>query len=403
MRQFQFGRHPGAVIDQALEIHVLGERHEHAAIHAGRRAVHRMVAPGLRALEVHDDLAVGGDLHLDRDVVEPVGIAERLVAGLALGDVAVEGVAAIDAGHGELAGAGELGAAAFLDELLRHLHPVVEADLVDQRLDAFAHVDAGGDLGLLVEHPVDRHAQIALAADDIVAADLVVLADLLGADEQALGEALLRQATSPPGVMPPASSSWQTAPAQPTSLPEWKIGTTSMHVGHLHGADEGIVVGEDIAVADARVLLVAVADHPFDEAAHRVDMHHDAVGERDGIAFGRVDGDHHLADLAHAGRGGDAAGHLAGRDAIGAQLGVQRLEFQRILVAQREFGDAVIAAGLFHQPLGIEQPFAKAQRGGRFVQHGGRPLKRGCSAAASIHRHGRGPADERRALWRDVR
>ena len=67
-----------------------------------------------------------------------------------------------------------------------HLHPVVEADLGDERLHAFAHVDAGGDLGLLVQHPIDRHAQIALAADDIVAADLVVLADLLGADEQAL-------------------------------------------------------------------------------------------------------------------------------------------------------------------------------------------------------------------------
>ena len=134
------------------------------------------------------------------------------------------------------------------------------------------------------------------------------------------------------------------------------------HVGHLHGADEGIVVGEDVAVADARVLLVAVADHPFDEAAHRVDMHHDAVGERDRVAFRRVDGDDHLADLAHAGRGRDAAGHFARRDAIGAQLGVQRLEFQRILVAQRELGDAVIAAGLFHQPFGFEQPFAEAQR-----------------------------------------
>ena len=62
---------------------------------------------------------------------------------------------------------------------------------------------------------------------------------------------------------------------------------------------------------------------------------------------------------------------------IGAQLGVQRLEFQRVLLAQREFGDAVIAAGLLHQPLGFEQPFAKAQGRGRFVQHGCRPLKHG--------------------------
>ena len=67
------------------------------------------------------DLAVGGDLHLDRHVVEPVGIAERLEAGLSLGDVAVEGVAAIDAGNGQLPRAGQLGAAALLDEFLRYL------------------------------------------------------------------------------------------------------------------------------------------------------------------------------------------------------------------------------------------------------------------------------------------
>ena len=51
--------------------------------------------------------------------------------------------------------------------------------------------------------------------------------------------------------------------------------------------------------------------------------------KRHRVAFRRVDGDHHLADLAHAGRGRDAARHFARRDAEGAQLGVQRLEFQR--------------------------------------------------------------------------
>src|SRR5690606_19822594 len=104
-----------------------------------------MIAPWLGALEIHDDLALTGDLHLNGNVVEPVWIAERLIARLALGHVAIEGVAAIDAWHGELAGASKLGAATFLDELLREFHPVVQADLVDQRLDAFTHVDAGGD------------------------------------------------------------------------------------------------------------------------------------------------------------------------------------------------------------------------------------------------------------------
>ena len=173
--------------------------------------------------------------------------------------MAVEGVAAINAGHGELAGAGELGAAAFLDELLRDLHPVVEADLVDQALDAFAHVDAGGDLGLLVEHPVDRHAQIALAADDIVAADLVILADLFGADEQAFGEALLRQADIAAG-RDAAGLELVADRAGPADQRAFMEDRHHVHdVGHLHGADEGVVVGEDVAVADARVFLVAVA------------------------------------------------------------------------------------------------------------------------------------------------
>ena len=290
-----------------------------------------MVAPGLRALEVHQDLAVGGDLHLDRNVVEPVRIAERLEAGLSLGDVAVEGVAAILAGNGQLPRTGQLGAAALLDEFLRYLHPVIEADLGDQVLHAFAHVDAGGDLGLLVEHPVDRHAQIALAADDVVAADLVILANLLGADEQTLGETLLRQADVA-ARRDAADFELVADRARPTDQRAVVEDRHDVHdVGHLHGADEGVVVGEDVALADARVFLVAVPDHPFDEAAHRMDVHHDAVGKRDGVALGRVDGDHHLADLAHAGRRRDTARHLARRHAVGAQLGVQRFEFQRIL------------------------------------------------------------------------
>ena len=72
VRQLQFGCHPGAVIHQAFEIHVLGEGHKHAAVHAGGRAVHRVIAPGLGAFEIHDDLPGGGDLHLNGNVVEPV-------------------------------------------------------------------------------------------------------------------------------------------------------------------------------------------------------------------------------------------------------------------------------------------------------------------------------------------
>ena len=88
----------------------------------------------------------------------------------------------------------QLAPAPLLDELLGDLLPVVEPQLGDDRFHPLADLDAGGNLGLLVQDPVDRHAQVALAADDVVAAQLVVLADLLGADEQALGEPLLSQA-----------------------------------------------------------------------------------------------------------------------------------------------------------------------------------------------------------------
>ena len=138
-------------------------------------------------------------------------------------------------------------------------HPIVEADLGDDRLDALAHVDAGGDLGLLVEHPVDRHAQIALAADDVVAADLVVLAHLLGTDEQPLGEALLRQADIA-ARRDAADLELVADGARPADEHAFVIDRHDVHdVGHLHGADEGIVVGEDIAVADAGIRLVAFA------------------------------------------------------------------------------------------------------------------------------------------------
>ena len=130
--------------------------------------------------------------------------------------------------------------------------PVVEADLVDQRLDALAHVDAGGDLGLLVQDPVDRHAQIALAADHVVAAELVVLADLLGTDEQPLGEALLRQAHIAAG-RDAAGLELVADGARPADQFAGVEDRHDVHhVRHLHGADEGIVVGEDVAVADAR-------------------------------------------------------------------------------------------------------------------------------------------------------
>ena len=360
--KFQLRRHPGTIVDEALEVHVLRQRDEHAAVHAAGRAVHGVVAPGLRAVEVDHHAAVGRDLHLHRDVVEPVGGTERLKAGLALGDVAIEGVAAIDARNGELPGAGELAAAAFLDELLHHPLPVGQPHLGDDLLHALAHLDAGGDLGLLVQHPVNRHAQIALTADDIVTPDLVVAADFLGADEQAFGEPLLREADVT-ARRDATGLQLMTHRARPTDELTLVIDRDHIHdVGHLHGADEGVVVGEDVARVDARVLLVPVADHPFDEAAHGVNVHHDAVGERHRIAFRRVDGDHHLADLAHAWRGRDPPRHFARRYAERAQLRVQRLEFERVLLAKRQLRDAVVAAGFLSQPLGLEESITERKR-----------------------------------------
>ena len=114
-------------------------------------------------------------------------------------------------------------------------------------------------------------------------------------------------------------------------------------IRHLHGADEGVVVGKYVTVANAGVVLIALPDHPFDETAHGVDMHHDSVRQRYRIAFGRVDCNHHLADLPPAGGSRNAARHLARRHAEGTKLGVERLEFQRVLLAQGELGHTVIA------------------------------------------------------------
>ncbi len=367
MGNVDLSRQPGAVIDQPLEVHVLGQRHEHTAVHAGRGAVHRMIAPGLRAVEVEPDLAFAGDLHLDRNIVEPVRIGEWLKAGLTLGHMTIKGVAAINSGHRELARPGKLRSPAFLDEFLGKPLPIFQADLFDELLDVLAHVDAGGDLGLLIQHPVNRHAQIALAADHVVAANLVVFADFLGTNEQALGEAFLSKADIAAGRDAPRFEfvADGTGPADQRALVKYRH---HIHdVGDLDRTDEGIVVGEDVSVADARILLVSVSDHPFDEPAHRVHMHHDAVRKCDCIAFRRVDRHHHFADFPHARGGRDAARHFARRDAIGTQFRMQRLEFQRVLPAQAKFGDAVIAAGLLHQAFGFEQP--PLQGICRFVQH----------------------------------
>ena len=333
LRQVEAGRQPGAIVHPALEVHVLGQRDEHAAVHARRGAVHGVITPGLSAVEVHEHVAGLIDRHLDRYGIEPVGIAQQLVAGLAAGNVAVEGVAAIDAGHGELAGAGELGAAAFFDELLAGLFVVVEAQMVDQLLDLLADLDAGGDLGLLVENPIDRHAQVALEPDQVVAPQVVVLADLLGGDEQALGIALLGQGHVAAG-RDAADLQLVAHGADPADhLAIMEDRDHVHHVGALHRADEGVVVGEDVAVADTRVVLVVLADHPLDEAAGGVHVHHDAVGQRHGVTLGRIERDHHLAHLAYAGRGRDAPRHLARRDAGGAQLDVQCFVFERVLLA----------------------------------------------------------------------
>ena len=301
--QFQFGRHPRAIIDQPLIVHVLGEGDEHATIHAGWRAVHGVVAPALRALEIHGDLAAGLDGHFNGHGIQPIGIAQRLEPRLPFGDMAIERMPAINAGHGQLLRARQLPAPSLLDEFLRHLPPVFDADLVNDPLHILAHVDAAGDLGLLIQHPIDRHTEIALASDHVVAADLVVCADLLGADEQPLRESLLRQAHIA-ARRDAARLQLVTDRAGPANqLAMVKNRHHVHHVRHLHRADERIIVGENIARADARVLLVTLLDHPFDEAAHGVHMHHDAVGERHRVAFRRIDRNHHLADFAHAGRG----------------------------------------------------------------------------------------------------
>src|SRR5206468_12841144 len=170
--------------------------------------------------------------------------------------------------------------------------------------------------GLLVEHPIDRHAQIALAANDVVAPQFVIFTDLLGADEQPLRETLLRQADIA-ARRDAARFEFVADGAGPADERPLMKDRHDIHdIRHLHGADEGVIIGEDVAVANGGIVLIAVADHPFDETAHCVDMHHDAVGKRYGIAFGRIDRDHHLTHFANTRRSGYAPRHFARRYAV---------------------------------------------------------------------------------------
>ena len=124
----------------------------------------------------------------------------------------------------------------------------------------------------------------------------------------------------------------------------------------MHVGDEGVVVGEHVAVGDARVGLVVALDHPLDEARERVHVHHDAGREHDAVAFGRVERDHRFAHLAHARRGRDLLGGLPRVDHGGAQPRVQALVVEVVLRLEAKLRHAVVVA------RGFEDLSALAER-----------------------------------------
>ena len=139
---------------------------------------------------------------------------------------------------------------------------------------------------------------------------------------------------TPPGVEAPMSSTCVTpaGPGDQLALPEDRH--EGLHVGVVHVADHRVVVGEDVAGPDLRVVLVVRAHHVLDRVGHRVDVHDDPGGERDRVALRRVEREAQLAQLAHDRRGGDVERRLARRDQPAAQAAEQLLVADRVGVLQ---------------------------------------------------------------------
>ena len=86
------------------------------------------------------------------------------------------------------------------------------------------------------------------------------------------------------------------------------------HVRHLDVSNKRIVVSKDIAGTNPWIIFVIVANHPLDEPAHRVDMHHNPEREDDAIALGGIQANNTLSHLADSRRCRDALGGLASGD-----------------------------------------------------------------------------------------
>ena len=227
-------------------------------------------------------------------------------------------------------------------------------------LDGVADHVAARQTRALVEQVVGGGAGALAAALEVPARELVALADLhagqvdavLVAHRRTHGHAAGRARADVQHVRDAAR------PREQLALPEDRH--ERLHVGVVDVADRGVVVGEDVAGPDPRVLLVAVADHPLDRIGHRVDVDDDPRRERDRVALGRVQREAQLAELAHDRRGGDVQRGRARRHEPAAQPREQLLVADRVRAHQLELAQARVAAGLREQALGLLEHLGQA-------------------------------------------
>ena len=127
------------------------------------------------------------------------------------------------------------------------------------------------------------------------------------------------------------------------------------HVGVVDVADLGVVVAEDVARPDARVVLVAGPDHVLDRVRRGVDVHDDAARERDRVALGRVEHERELADLLDDRARGDVHRRLARGDEAAAEAREDLLVTDRGAALEVEGLQAPVVTGLGEQAVLLVQ------------------------------------------------
>ncbi len=350
-REVRAQAHVGAVVDLLVRDQRLRELHPDRPLHRRRRAVHRVVAPRRGAVVVELEHPVPRHPQLRRGVHQRVD--PRVGRELLLGrerDLG-ERHGAVAAGDRHL----HQPVAERAPPLLQHLadEALVGVDplLEDHALDGLARHVAARDAGALVERPVHRRARAAQPRLHVVLEQLVVRADLarrqidpvLVAADRTDRHRSRRLGADVDLVRHPGD------PADQLLFPEDRH--DRQHVGVMDVADRGVVVAEDVARADPRIVLVVLADHVLDRVRGGVDVDDDPPRQGDRVALRRVQHERQLADLLDDRRGGDIQSRLPGRHQAAAQAREDLLVADRLVALELELLEAPVVAGLGEQPL----------------------------------------------------